>query len=155
MNQYYYYPIDYNLYGYTTLSQIYQNLIDATTNSTETNLRLKTATDKEIRDKLERLKKSETELADAIKNAELKNRLAVASRGMIDPDKIPDDALASVLEKHSNLLGLTKTYNSKVKNLADILQVINKIVAEKTNGRYGVNVSIGYPTAVEPGIPWY
>jgi DNA repair ATPase RecN len=145
----YNYPIDnYNLYGYETLSQIYQNLIDAMTKSSQTNIKLKAATEQEIRNKFERLKDAENELNDALKNAEIKKQLQIASKGIIDPDKIPDEALSTILEKHSNLLGLTKKYNTKVKNLADILEIINGVIAEKTGNQYGVSVKLNYPTYV-------
>ena len=157
-----YYPIDtfgsnyydYNLYGYDMLSQIYANLI----NTIDTypygyNFRINSGINQEIKNKLERLKKAEEDLRDSLKNAELKKQLQIASRGYIDPNRIPDKYLPGILEKHSNLLGLTNTYNSKVNNLVNILQTINDVVYQKTNGQYGLTMSVGTPTT--PSLDMY
>jgi hypothetical protein len=153
-----YYPItlnpDYNnLYGYDMLSQIYANLL----NTIDTypygyNFRIKPDINQEIKNKLDRLKKAEDDLRDALENAELKKQLQVASRGYIDPNRIPDKYLPAILEKHSNLLGLTGTYNSKVRNLVNILQKINDVVYEKTDGQYGVSMNVSTPTAPSVNI---
>jgi hypothetical protein len=151
----YYYPSissDTNTYGYDMLSQIYKNLIEAMTSSKSlsNNIRLKDTTNEEIKTKLEKLKQAESDLNDAIKNAELKKQLQIASNGIIDPNKIPDKYLPEILDKHSNLLGLTSTYNTRVKNLVDILQKINDVIKEKSGGQYGVRMSINYPTGIMP-----
>ncbi|XWV26270.1 hypothetical protein QJ857_gp0805 [Tupanvirus soda lake] len=140
-----------NLYGYSMLSQIYENILNAITNYPFSyNFKIKDNINTEIKNKLERLKKAEDDLRDALKNEQLKKQLQTASRGYIDPDRIPDKYLPSVLEKHSNLLGLTNTYNTKVKNLVNILQKINDVVYEKTGGQYGLTMSVNTTPSTPP-----
>jgi DNA repair ATPase RecN len=136
-----------NLYGYNLLSQIYKNLINTVTQySTGYNLKFKQDKNLEIQEKLERLQQLEKEIQDELNNAELKRYLQVASRGYIDPSRIPDKNLPEVLEKHANLLNLTTKYNTKVLNLANILKTMNNVLAEKTSRpNYGLNMSVNYP----------
>lgn len=137
--------ISYNLYGYNLLSQIYDN-ISKTVNRNPSYYDLNKHP--RLKEKIEKLEKLEKDIYDSLKNEALREELRVASKGYINVDIIPDEALPGILEKHSNLLGLTNKYNSKVTKLVDQLQSINNELIGKVNiaGQdYGVKMSVKYP----------
>lgn len=122
-------------YGHDLLSQIYQSLANVVSNYPDTHgLQFRSDKQQKIIDKLREIKQLEEEIAKEYQNAELKRYLQVASRGYIDPNRIPDKNLPQVLEKHSNLLGLTSQYNSKILELSNILEQINNALRTKTSG---------------------
>ena len=150
----------HHLYGYNLLSNIYGNIIETLGRYPSYNLDITSTTEQSIRNKLVKLRSLEEEIKEAIKNAELKQYLQSASRGIIDPARIPDDKLPQILQKHSNLLGLTTTYNAKVMNLANMLQKINDVLVYRSgNPKYGLSMSIKYPTYPQASyspsnVPW-
>lgn len=118
---------------YAILSEIYEKQLDTLSKYKEIyNLQLKEETRKTIQEKLDKIKALENELSEIINNEKLKRDLQIASKGYIDPSKIPDEYLKDILSKHSNLLGLTSTYSNKISNLVNALQKINSILAERT-----------------------
>lgn len=148
-------PQYYNLYGYSLLSQIYKNLIDTLTKYPDIyNLKLKEEKNKDILEKLEKLKQLEKEIIEELENAKLKQYLQISSKGYIDPDRIPDKDLPAVLEKHSNLLNLTTKYNTNVLNLVNILRTMNNVLTEKLkHPKYKLSMSINYPIQTISYIP--
>lgn len=81
--------------------------------------------------KLENFKVAEDELRDSLIKLVRRNQLYQASRGHINAYNIPDENLAAVLAKHSNLLGLSRAYNNKALNLIEIFQTINRAILSK------------------------
>lgn len=139
MANYYFYPptAEPQFYNYYLLSSIYQNIINTFNQyQSKYNLNVKTKTNKDIMEKLEKIKSLEREISTSLVNDELKKKLQIASVGIIDPDRIPDEALPALLEKHSNLLGLTSNYNRNVKELADTLYKINDVLIKKSSPMY-------------------
>jgi len=148
----------YNLYGYNLLYDIYGNILDTLNKYPTDNLKIKSNTVQNIQKKFEKLKSLEQEIKEALQNEEIKRKLQIASRGQIDPYRIPDDKdkILALLQKHSNLLGLTTTYNSKVMNLSNMLQRINDVLVDRHGDpKYRLNVSVNYPNySPVPGVPW-
>ena len=150
------YPSSYTpFYGYGMLSGIYNNILNTFEQYPTTyNLRFKTESNKDIQDKLRQIEVLEKEIAEALVNSNIKERLKIASSGVIDPNRIPDKNLPEFLKKHSNLLGLSSNYNHKVKELSETLKEINDVLIKKS-GPGSVSVSIGMPlVAPQPTIPW-
>lgn len=162
MSTYYYYPVaDPQFHNYDILAGIYQNLLNTFNQYQPTyNLQVKSTINQDIVDKLANIKKLEQEITDSLVNAELKEKLRVASRGVIDPNRIPDEALPVLLQKHSNLLGLTSTYNNRVKELTDTLSKINNVLIDGSSYIAGpISVSLRVPLDTQsqiqaPSVPW-
>lgn len=123
-----------SLYGYDMLSDIYKSIIGAVAGSTNygNTIRISSNIDQQINTKLQNLMAAENELREAIKNTELKRRLQYASNGQIDPNRIPDEYLPGILQKHANLLGLTTNYNDQVRNIVNILMTLNDTLNQRT-----------------------
>lgn len=132
MAVYYYLTNTPQFYSYDLLSGIYQNIRN-TFDQYQPMYRLgvKTESDASIQKDLEQIKVLEKKIADTYANNALKQKLQLASNGKIDPNRIPDAALPELLQKQSSLLGLTSTYNEKVKDLSDTLNQINSILIER------------------------
>jgi len=148
------YYSDNNLYGYNLLAKIYGNILEANKYQPTYNL------SPDIRNKLDRLKTLEQEINDALKNAERKQELQIASYGQIDPNIIPNAYFSNVLNKHENLLGITSDYNTQFLDLTNTLQKINReLISGARTNNFGYNISSGitsFPgTALSPiNQPW-
>lgn len=136
--------VNYNLYGYALLNQIYQNIENLLAKyPTYYDLNQQPA----LKEKLAKLEALEKDIYNTINIQAQKEYLRTASQGYINVDAIPDAALPAVLEKHANLLGLTNKYNMQVSNLANSLEAINNSIIGKVriNGQdYGVKMSVNY-----------
>lgn len=88
-------------------------------------------TDRKISAHLATFKKLEKELREEFAREIQKNKLYYASRGYIDVDRLSDEELKKVIDKHSNLLGLSAAYNRKAINLIDIFKTIADAMLDK------------------------
>ena len=153
-NYYIYPPVDPQFHNYNLLSSIYQGILNTFDQYQPVyKLRVKSSINQDIINKLNNIKTLENDITNALVNAELKNKLQVASRGQIDPDRIPDEVLPELLKKHSNLLGLTSTYNNNVKELADMLTKINNVLIDRS-GPISMSVSVPLAAVQPPSVPW-
>lgn len=158
MATYYYYPVpNPQFHYYDMMYGIYQNMINTFNQYPQIyNLRIKSSIDSNIMDKLNSIKLLEQQLTEALINKSLKEKLQSASGGIIDPSRIPDEALPELLNKHANLLGLTSTYNDKVKELSDTFAKINKILIDRSAP---LSVSVRVPidgtyNVGQGAVPW-
>ena len=136
MSTFYYqpYPLTRQLYSYDMLSNIYQNILNTFNYYQPTYKQtIKKPVQQDIANKLENIRQLEKEIVESLVKADLKQQLYVASKGYVDVNKVPDKDLPGILAKHSNLLGLTSTYNSQVKDLADMLKKINDVLDSTFN----------------------
>lgn len=136
-------------YGYRLFNSIYEELLNVMQNMTKTStigqrdkscngpqrtyrsIHLKNESKMEIENKLEKFRKLEEDLRKQLVSLVKKNQLYQASRGYVNPYKVPDEDFESVLKKHSNLLNLSAAYNKRAINLIDVFQTISKAIISK------------------------
>lgn len=141
----------YEATGYKYLYGVYDTLNDIMVKNN--NIRLSPKTVEEIKKRLENLKLLEEQIRISIRNMIERNALYNASYGKINAYAIPDKDLPAILAKHSNLLGLTSSYNKKAINLVDILKTISNALLIKlsnnNSNQYGMKrpLSMDFPNS--------
>ena len=113
----------------------------------------------EIDSRLEKIKTDLKSLHEKLRAHYQKNRLYVASHGLIDPANIADEDLPALLKKHASLLKdapdtrdqLSEFYEiirdsarsrTGLLHFSDVLQTLIRILDEKSKGRVSVKMSI-------------
>jgi hypothetical protein len=142
-------------YGYKFFDSLFQDLINSMKSmQSGKRIKLKPETQEKIRTSLRKLKDLEDELQREMINLIKRNQLFRASKGYIDAFGIPDENLPAILEKHSNLLGLSNAYNRRASNLIDIYQAIIQVILERLQDKssypYKYPISMNYPTRPIP-----
>ena len=118
--------------GYEILNEYYESILQSMKASGEgKNFRLTDNSANQIKRKLEKFKKEELELRKSLNNLIARSKLYKASHGRIDPFTVDDSELPELLQKHSNLVSLSQSYNKKAVNLIDLLQTVAKAVTSK------------------------
>lgn len=135
--QYHIFNTQPQFYNYDMLYGIYSNLNTAFNQYPNINLQFKAATNAQIIEKLDKIKQLEKEIAEAYANEELKQKLSIASKGYIDPNRIPDEALPALLAKHANLLGLSRTYTDQLQALIDMFYKVNDVLIGRSGQLVG------------------
>ena len=137
-------------YGYLIFKQLFDNL-EYTMNKMLKNkkMRLSTPSRQNIVAKLEKLRMTEQKFNEGVTDLIKRNELYQASRGYVDSFGVEPNDFESILKKHSNLLGLSASYNKKAINLIDLLQQIanamnTKLVKEEKMVKYERPLTMGY-----------
>ncbi len=118
-------------YGYNLFEQIYKDLTGTLNSLQDRKIKLSPDTQNRIEQKLSNFKKLEDELRKSMVNIIEKNKLYQASRGYVNAYIVPDDKLAEVITKHSNLLNLSSAYNRRSINLIDLFQTLTRAILGK------------------------
>ena len=144
--------------GYVFFKQIYDEIngiMEQLKNQTKLTIGSKSATD--ISAKLDKYKQTEEEIRKMLLNLVKRYQLYQASRGYVDSFRQNDKDFETILNKHSNLLGLTSAYNRRSNNLIDILQTVISTVLRKLDEGQGMNYAqYGQPYSYpQYGIPYY
>lgn len=84
-----------------------------------------------IAQKLDTFEQLEKDIIQSLGRMIEKNKLYTASYGIVNPYNVEDYKLKDLLAKHSNLLGLTATYNKKALNLIDIFRTFTTALIGK------------------------
>ena len=123
-------------YGHQLFSDIYNALIRTMGNfKGNPKINLADKSRDRIEQKLSSFKTAETDLRKEIINFMEQNKLYQASRGYVDPFKIEKEGdLKAVMQKHSNLLNQSRTYNQRAMNMIDLFQTIANAILEKISG---------------------
>lgn len=137
-----------NTYGYNMFKDIYNSLEDVMNSASEKRkIKLSLKSKDEIEKKLESLKNVETEIRKSIFNMIERTRLYKSSYGRVNSYAVSDEDLPKLLEKHSNLMNLTSTYNKKSVGIINLLQalttaVLGKVENSSDSAQKGVGISV-------------
>lgn len=129
-------------YGYELFKDIFDYL-KTSMSGLQTRMKLKSTTEQNISNKLEKFRVAEEELRKSLINLIERNQLYKASQGFINAYDMDDENFKKVLEKHSNLLNISSAYNRKARNLIDLFQTIAKAVTDKIENGQTIKSSSG------------
>lgn len=146
-----YSPLNSNS-SYEYFFDIYKMLLETMEQIQNSKIRLSDKSRTKINEKLNELKVLEDQIYAKLKILTEQNALYRASYGYINAYEIPAANMPAIIQKHSNLLGLTSRYNRKAINLIDILNTISNALLTKygdslvsTESKYRRPLSASYP----------
>lgn len=117
--------------GSILLYEIYKNIVkelEELNKISNKKLQLSPKTYAQLERKLEKLKDAEKELKKEYRDMYQKLKLHVASNGMIDINRINDQNVNEILNKHSAFFDLAGNFRSRAAEITDALQAITSAI---------------------------
>lgn len=140
--------------SYEFFFDIYRMLIETMEQIQNSKIRLSANSRSKIDEKLNGLKKLEDQIYRELKVLTEENALYKASYGYINAYDIPPENLPAIIQKHSNILGLTSRYNRKAINLIDVLNTISNALLTKY-GNSAISTGTTYKRPLSASYPEY